>query len=672
MSVERADAFAVTVDDGMTLREGQWDGARSRRELFAWADDDLQKASRGFTVGDLDPPGENEPTRADLKLPVAYVDDGELVGIGAGIRNALARLPQTDEGDLDGLSDSVREEARRTLRAMLDRLNEQTAADLAAEFNWPLAQAKALVADAEEIIITRPSGEQLVVTELGEELAEGIQVGPSLLDVARALVVSRDDGASKAVWRWSRVDLKLNESQRAVIDRAITVAERHRHDGDEAATLKTIADELRTDGLEQHLTPDGFLKLKVFAARTGSQRYTDGVTSWWEFRSDDEVGAAPSLESYGLKPMADDHPPVFITAANYREFAVGSCGQDAVLLEELVEGPDGHRHRYVQVTILVGDLETLRKIQRGKLELSAGYTTVTVQEDGVDSNGQRYQYRQTQIRINHLALVDRGRAGPLARISLDGSAWEPPTTEDEHKDNEDTTMPTPKKDQLDPETGAMLLSAIAAYLMPESPEAGAAALETISTMTGVDPGAVRLALSLGEATEEVELADGINAMMTASAKAAWDARLEQAEQSADSVTKTVAEMRGQIDALQATVTGFKDKAQADARDALRREIGDMCPALGKAWDKRIAEGTFDLSETDMREAAVLALAPELKPVIDAERKTPATFDAALRGQLSGLANKRSAPTTDRSDTDNHSNIGMPDLKLAIAKGAYGR
>jgi hypothetical protein len=655
MSVERADAFEVTVDDGMELREGQWDGARSRRDLFAWADDDLQKASRGFTVADLDPPGD-EPTRADLKLPVAYVENGELVGIGAGIRNALARLPQTDENELDGLSDSVREEARRTLRSMLNRLNEQTAADLAAEFGWPLAQAAALVADAEPLL-----------EEIGED--EPLR---SLLDVARALVVARDDGSSKAVWRWSRVDLELGESQRAVIDRAITVAERHRHDGDGAATLKTIADELRTDGLEQHLTPDGFLKLKVFAARTGSQRYTDGLTSWWEFRSDDEVGAAPSLESYGLKPMADDHPPVFITAANYREFAVGSCGQDAVLLEDLVEGPDGHRHRYVQLTVLIGDLETLRKIRRGKLELSAGYTTVTVADDGVDSNGQRYQYRQTQIRINHLALVDRGRAGPLARISLDGSAWEPSTTEDKHKDDKDTTMPTPKQDQLDPEAGAMLLSAIAAYLMPESPEAGAAALETISTMTGVDPGAVRLALSLGEATEEVELADGINALMTASAKAAWDARLEQAEQSADSVTKTVAEMRGQIDALQATVTGFKDEAKAAARDALRREIGDMCPALGKAWDKRIAEGTFDLSETAMREAAILTLAPELKPVIDAERKTPETFDAALRGQFSGLANKRSTPPDDpRSDGDNHSTIGIRELKLAIAKGTYG-
>jgi hypothetical protein len=655
MSVERADAFEVTVDDGMELREGQWDGARSRRDLFAWADDDLQKASRGFTVADLDPPGD-EPTRADLKLPVAYVENGELVGIGAGIRNALARLPQTDESELDGLSDTVREEARRTLRSMLNRLNEQTAADLAAEFGWPLAQAAALVADAE-----------LLLEEIGED--EPLR---SLLDVARALVVTRDDGSSKAVWRWSRVDLELGESQRAVIDRAITVAERHRHDGDGAATLKTIADELRTDGLEQHLTPDGFLKLKVFAARTGSQRYTDGVTSWWEFRSDDEVGAAPSLESYGLKPMADDHPPVFITAANYREFAVGSCGQDAVLLEDLVEGPDGHRHRYVQLTVLIGDLETLRKIRRGKLELSAGYTTVTVADDGVDSNGQRYQYRQTQIRINHLALVDRGRAGPLARISLDGSAWEPSTTEDEHKDKDNKDMPTPKKDQLDPEAGAMLLSAIAAYLMPESPEAGAAALETISTMTGVDPGAVRAALALGEATEEVELADGINALMTASAKAAWDARLEQAEQSADSVTKTVAEMRGQIDALQATVTGFKDEAKAAARDALRREIGDMCPALGKAWDKRIAEGTFDLSETAMREAAILTLAPELKPVIDAERKTPETFDAALRGQFSGLANKRSTPPDDpRSDGDNHSTIGMNELKLAIAKGTYG-
>ena len=35
-------------------------------------------------------------------------------------------------------------------------------------------------------------------------------------------------------------------------------------------------------------------------------------------------------------------------------------------------------------------------------------------------NGEPFDFRQTNIRYNHLAIVDEARAGPEARIVLDG------------------------------------------------------------------------------------------------------------------------------------------------------------------------------------------------------------------------------------------------------------
>lgn len=493
------------------------------------------------------------------------------------------------------------------------------------------------------------------------------------------------------VYRMSRVDLHVDVETAEIIDRALAAVDKARERGD---SIENLGQCLREDGLDEYLTQEGWLMMPVQPARTGSQQYSDGRTSWMEYRSDEEVEA--SCKYYGLRPLTDDHPSDFVTPQNYTRYAKGSCGQDAMLLEPAKDG-----HRYVRVTVLVGDYDTLVRIKRGleaeqrgeslerhKLELSAGYTCVTVRKPGVDPvTGARYEYEQTEIIINHLALVDRGRAGPLARFSMqiDGVAWE--VLDDDTRQaaalNKDNDVPKDKTDMLDPELGVQLLTAVHSYMYPESPEVKTAAHEVIAEISGVPAEQVATLLMMPEDAdpeppvhemEDVDI-DGIKALMTAAAKAAWDARLEKAKKSADSITATFAEMKGQIDALQVTVGGFEAKEQADAHAALQREIMDMCPALGKAWEKRIADGAFDLSETGMREAAVLTLAPELKSKIDAERKRPETFDAVIRGQYTGVAGKRSSgPRSDDKTTDGKTTsvIDMHAFKTAIAVGVYGK
>lgn len=560
----RVDAFAVTVDRDMRVRDGDFDGDRARRELFEWATDgdetDLRKAARGFAVADL----ADDPTRADLKLPVAYVEDGRLVAIGNGLRNALARLPQTH-----GLTDEIRGRAKSALEDMLARLNEADA-----------DPGEDVSADGAPVPARRGAISALLT---GAALAAQL-----------AAVPTTDDGR---VFRSSRMALHLDDRQTKAIELAISVAEANGGTADES-TMRAVGDALRRDGFDDQLTPEGFWRGEVLAARTGTQRYSNGVSTWGEFRGEEEVGADESLASWGLKAFTDDHPPVLVTPANYREYAVGSIGQDAHLSEPAADG-----NRYVRVTILVGDLEVLRKILDGKVELSAGYTVVPVEDAGVDPvTGEDFKFRQTQIRINHLSLVDAGRAGPLARIELDGSAWELPQP---HGD-----PMTDTNDQLDPETSRMLLEAMVAYLQPESPEAGEAALQSVASMLGLEPDEIRAALAPPPPEPsmepdqpeliDVELADGLVVPMTADKAKEWaEHRAAQTEAAtATDAARTAYEQKlAQLTADQAVMNRSVDRLQSLADQRERAEllatVSTVCPDLVEGWRKANGDGKTD-------------------------------------------------------------------------------
>ena len=70
--------------------------------------------------------------------------------------------------------------------------------------------------------------------------------------------------------------------------------------------------------------------------------------------------------------------------------------------------------------LLITDKKTVNDIkEKRKNELSLGYTVDLVTESGT-YNGEPYDCIQTNIKYNHLAIVDEARAGPEARIALDG------------------------------------------------------------------------------------------------------------------------------------------------------------------------------------------------------------------------------------------------------------
>lgn len=159
---------------------------------------------------------------------------------------------------------------------------------------------------------------------------------------------------------------------------------------------------------------NGFLKVPGRVARTGIQQYLASELNVADrnpgdiinvFRPPQEVFSQESLASYKGTDVTDDHPTEMVDAANYKRYSVGH-----------VEGEGYQDGDFVVADMIIKDAEAIKKIESGKAQLSAGYYAEYKKESGVTPEGQAYDFIQTEIKINHVALVDRARAGAQARI----------------------------------------------------------------------------------------------------------------------------------------------------------------------------------------------------------------------------------------------------------------
>ncbi|MNF86843.1 hypothetical protein D3C84_692920 [compost metagenome] len=82
----------------------------------------------------------------------------------------------------------------------------------------------------------------------------------------------------------------------------------------------------------------------------------------------------------------------------------------------MVRGPGRPDGEFVAADLIVKDQKTISDINSGKCEISAGYTAVYDETPGVTEGGQAYYYIQRDIKINHVAIVARARAGANARV----------------------------------------------------------------------------------------------------------------------------------------------------------------------------------------------------------------------------------------------------------------
>lgn len=161
-------------------------------------------------------------------------------------------------------------------------------------------------------------------------------------------------------------------------------------------------------------TDEGFLRVPGKAARTGIQEYLASELGLKDrapndiirvYRPAEEVFNDESLQSYLGADVTNNHPSTLVNASTYRNTSVGVVTS--------VGRQDGD---FVTVDMVIKDKDAIKAVETGKCELSAGYTAVYDNTPGTTPEGESYDFRQTQIKINHVAIVDRARAGAMARI----------------------------------------------------------------------------------------------------------------------------------------------------------------------------------------------------------------------------------------------------------------
>lgn len=165
---------------------------------------------------------------------------------------------------------------------------------------------------------------------------------------------------------------------------------------------------------------NGFLRAEGYLTRAGIFVYRDAQgNTVREFRPPEEVFHPDSLASFALVPVTNDHPSELLTADNAKQYAVGSVSE--------VVTPDGDK---VRASLMITDSATIEALEAGKSELSCGYTADVELTPGV-WQGQKYDAVQRNIRGNHVALVDAGRAGPACAIRMDAAGAAQEITMDE-------------------------------------------------------------------------------------------------------------------------------------------------------------------------------------------------------------------------------------------------
>lgn len=313
------------------------------------------------------------------------------------------------------------------------------------------------------------------------------------------------------------------------------------------ASLMLFSDALEVTGTRR--SKDGYLIADVRAARTGIQRYAGHEVGRPDmetvnvYRPPEEVFKTDSLASYAFKPVTVDHPMDGVSADNWRQLAVGNVGGDVVR--------DGG---FVRVPLVVMDATAIKTIEDGKRELSMGYECRLEFVDGVTPEGEAYQAVQRDIRINHAAIVDRGRAGPQCRIGDKGKPGAPSVREPVNQGKDTMTL---RKIVVD-------------GLTIETTDQGVEAINKLNAQIADRQAAVDAAKkALDDATE------GVKKLKADHAKEIED--LKKQIPTVDQLEAMLEKRGSLVDAAKALIPDFdcKGKSAADIRKAaVSKHLGD--------------------------------------------------------------------------------------------------
>lgn len=156
-------------------------------------------------------------------------------------------------------------------------------------------------------------------------------------------------------------------------------------------------------------TAQGFLRVDGYVTRVGVLKYRtpDGKVIR-QLRDPKEVMNQDSLETLRGLPVTLRHPPKLITPKDSKQYMVGYSSDDVK--------PEAGKLR---TTLTVTDEAAIASVESGATkEISCGYECELEDTPGV-YDGEQYDFVQRKIKYNHIALVEKGRAGPEVGVLMD-------------------------------------------------------------------------------------------------------------------------------------------------------------------------------------------------------------------------------------------------------------
>jgi len=204
---------------------------------------------------------------------------------------------------------------------------------------------------------------------------------------------------------------------------------------------------------------DGNLIAEAFAVRTGIQIYRGSEIGLADrdvlrvYRPEDEVRDPASLATFSHAPITLGHPDR-VTPENWQDLAKGEVSTEAVW--------EGNK---IKLPLIIKAADAIAAVENGTRELSAGYICDLEFSDGVTPDGEPYDAIQRDIRVNHLAIVPKGRAGSECRIGDGADQW----------------GASPLTDADTKETSMNLRKILVDGLQVETTDAGAQAIEKLQS-----------------------------------------------------------------------------------------------------------------------------------------------------------------------------------------------
>jgi len=180
----------------------------------------------------------------------------------------------------------------------------------------------------------------------------------------------------------------------------------------------TLTDRIKVP-TQRKFTDSGQMIVPCAFARSGSQIYSAGSLGLTDVKADTpitvlrdeaDVFDEDSVASFRSVPVTIGHPKkdgknISVTADNAAELQVG-----------VLEGLPVRDENKLAGDLVIARQDAIDKIEDGTQELSAGYTCDVELVTGDDGET---LYFQRNIRANHIAIVDKGRAGSSVRIADD-------------------------------------------------------------------------------------------------------------------------------------------------------------------------------------------------------------------------------------------------------------